>query len=310
MSILGTRVVRKEDPALLTRGGVYVADLHEPRLEGAGYVAFARSPMAHATITSIELDDAKAMPGVLGVFTSADVDLEPVAGMMAPPAMARPQLAVDRVRFVGEPIAVVVAETATQAADAADAIWADLEPLPAVIGVEASATEEVLLYPEAGTNAAATLDFGSDPNLFDGCEVTVSLRIENQRVAICPLEGRGAASAWTADGRLYHWSSTQGAHGTRDQLKDMYGLEPDQVRVITPDVGGGFGAKTTVTAEEQLLPWLARTLDRPVRWSETRTESMLGLGHGRAQYQVAELGGTRDGRIEAYRLTVVQDAGA
>jgi carbon-monoxide dehydrogenase large subunit len=309
VSILGTRVVRKEDPALLTRGGIYVADLHEPRLEGAAYVAFARSPMAHATITSIEVDDAKAMPGVLGVYTSADIDLEPVAGMMAPPAMARPQLAVDRVRFVGEPIAVVVAETATQAADAADAIWADLDPLPAVVGVETSATDEVLLFPEAGTNAAATLDFGSDPNLFDGCEVTVSLRIENQRVAICPLEGRGAASVWTADGRLYHWCSTQGAHGARDQLKDMYGLEPDKVRVITPDVGGGFGAKTSVTAEEQLLPWLAKALGRPVRWSETRTENMLAMGHGRGQVQQAVMGGSKNGRIEAFRLEVLQDAG-
>jgi carbon-monoxide dehydrogenase large subunit len=168
----------------------------------------------------------------------------------------------------------------------------------------------VLLFPEAGTNAAATLDFGSDPNLFDGCEVTVSLRIENQRVAICPLEGRGAASAWTADGRLYHWCSTQGAHGARDQLKDMYGLEPDQVRVITPDVGGGFGAKTSVTSEEQLLPWLARALGRPVRWSETRTENMLAMGHGRGQVQQVEMGGSKDGKIEAFRLSVLQDAGA
>jgi carbon-monoxide dehydrogenase large subunit len=310
VSILGTRVVRKEDPALLTRGGIYVADLHEPRLDGAAYVAFARSPMAHATITSIEVDDAKAMPGVLGVYTAADIDLEPVAGMMAPAEMARPQLAVDRVRFVGEPIAVVVAETAIQAADAADLIWADLEPLPAVVGVESAVAGEVLLFPEAGTNAAATLDFGSDPNLFDGCEVTVSLRIENQRVAICPLEGRGAASAWTADGRLYHWCSTQGAHGARDQLKDMYGLEPDQVRVITPDVGGGFGAKTSVTSEEQLLPWLARALGRPVRWSETRTENMLAMGHGRGQVQQVEMGGSKDGKIEAFRLRVLQDAGA
>jgi carbon-monoxide dehydrogenase large subunit len=303
-------VVRKEDPALLTRGGIYVADLSDPRLDGAAHVAFARSPMAHATITSIEVDEAKAMPGVLAVYTAADIDLEPVAGMMAPPAMARPQLAVDRVRFVGEAIAVVVAETATQAADAADAIWADLEPLPVVVGVESAVEGEVLLFPEAGTNSAATLDFGSDPNLFDGCEVVVPLRVENQRVAICPLEGRGAASVWTADGRLYHWCSTQGAHGARDQLKDMYGLEADKVRVITPDVGGGFGAKTSVTAEEQLLPWLAKALGRPVRWSETRTENMLAMGHGRGQVQQVEIGGSRDGRIEAFRLNVLQDAGA
>jgi aerobic carbon-monoxide dehydrogenase large subunit len=310
MSILGTRVVRKEDPALLTRGGIYLADVSDPRLEGAAYVAYARSPMAHATISSIEVDEAKAAPGVLGVFTAADIDLAPVAGMMAPAPMARPVLAVDRVRFVGEPIAAVVAETAAQAADAVELIWADLEPLPAVVGVEEAMKDEVLLFPDHGSNVSADFNFGSADDLFDGCDAVVSLRIENQRVAACPLEGRAAAAAWAPDGRLHYWNATQHAHGARDAIAGMYGLEASQVRVVAPDVGGGFGAKISPTSEEALLPWLAREVGRPVRWGETRTENMRAMGHGRAQVQHVEMGGSRDGTIQAFRLNVLQDAGA
>jgi carbon-monoxide dehydrogenase large subunit len=250
------------------------------------------------------------MPGVLAVYTAADIDLPPQPGLMAPPTMARPVLAQDRVRFVGEPLAVVVAETAAQAADAADAIWADMEPLDAVVDVEEAAKDEVLLFPEAGTNASMALDFGSDEALFEGCEVVVRLRIENQRVAACPLECRAAAAAWAPDGRLHYWVSTQHAHGVKDAVAGIYGLDPAQVRVVAPDVGGGFGAKIGASPEEVLLPWLAKQLDRPMRWGETRTENMLAMGHGRAQVQYVELGGSRDGKLGAYRLKVLQDAGA
>ena len=120
---------------------------------------------------------------------------------------------------------------------------------------------------------------------------------------------RAAAAAWV-DGRLTQWASTQHAHGVRDALAGVYGLEPAQVRVITPDVGGGFGAKIGSYPEELLLGWLARQVGRPVRWTETRSENMVGLGHGRAQLQTIEIGGRRDGTVEAYRLTVLQDGGA
>ena len=146
--------------------------------------------------------------------------------------------------------------------------------------------------------------------IFDGCDVVVAQRMVNQRLAPCPLEVRAVAARWEPDGRLTQWSCTQGPHGTRNHLARVLGVEREMVRVITPDVGGAFGAKTGSYPEEVLVPWLARRLGRPVRWVETRSESMLGLGHGRNQIQTATLGGTRDGKLLAYRLNVIQDIGA
>ena len=156
------------------------------------------------------------------------------------------------------------------------------------------------------------LAFGDQPPEGEGpeaCEVWVRQAIVNQRVAPCPLEVRSSAAAWV-DGRLIHWCSTQSAHGVRDQLVATYGLEPDQVRVIAPDVGGGFGAKASGHPEDVLLGWLARHCGRPVRWVETRSENMVAMVHGRAQYQEITVGGRRDGTIEAYHLAITQDAGA
>jgi len=311
MSIFGNRVPRVEDPKLLTDGGTYVADLRIPELDGAAHVTYVRSTMAHARITSVEVDEARSAPGVLGVFTAADVDLAdlPAGSPMFNAAMTRPYLARDKVRFVGEPVAVIVSERPEQGADAAELVWPDYDPLPAVIDPVAAATDEVLLHDAAGTNVVVDLTFGRTDDLFDGCEVVVTQDLVNQRVAAVPLESRAAAAAWV-DGRLVQWASTQHAHGVRDALAGVYGLEPAQVRVITPDVGGGFGAKVGSYPEELLLGWLARQVGRPVRWSETRSENMVGLGHGRAQHQTIEIGGRRDGTVEAYRLTVLQDGGA
>jgi aerobic carbon-monoxide dehydrogenase large subunit len=311
VSIFGNRVPRVEDPALLTDGGTYVADLDVPELAGAAHVVYVRSTMAHARIESIDVDEAKAAPGVIDVVTGADVDLGPVPPPMPmfPDAMVRPVLATDTVRYVGEPVAVIVAETPTAAADAADLIWPDYDPLPAVVDPADSLAGEVLLFPEAGTNVALELAFGRDESLFDGCEVVVTETVENQRVAAVPLEVRSAAVAWV-DGRLVQWSSTQHAHGVRGALAAYYGLDESQVRVVAPDVGGGFGAKIGSYPEELLLAWLARRVGRPVRWLETRSENMVGLGHGRGQRQTVEIGGRRDGTVEAYRITVLQDSGA
>jgi aerobic carbon-monoxide dehydrogenase large subunit len=311
VSIFGNRVPRVEDPALLTDGGTYVADLDVPELAGAAHVAFVRSTMAHARVGGIDVSEAKAAPGVLDVVTAADVDLGPVPPPMPmfPDAMVHPVLATDTVRYVGEPVAAIVAESPTAAADAADLIWPDYDPLPAVVDPADALAGEVLLFPEAGTNVALELAFGRSDDLFDGCEVVLTETIENQRVAAVPLEVRSAAVAWV-DGRLVQWSSTQHAHGVRGALAAFYGLDESQVRVVAPDVGGGFGAKIGSYPEELLLAWLARRVGRPVRWLETRSENMVGLGHGRAQRQTVEIGGRRDGTVEAYRLTVLQDGGA
>ena len=311
MSVFGDRVVRVEDPKLLTEGGTYVADLRIPELDGAGHVTYVRSTMAHARLEAINVDEARLAPGVLGVFTAADVDLAdlPPGSPMFNAGMTRPYLARDKVRFVGEPVAVIVTERPEQGVDAAELIWPDYDPLPAVVDPKAAATDEVVLHDAAGTNVVVDLTFGRTADLFEGCEVVVTQDLVNQRVAAVPLESRSAAAAWV-DGRLVQWASTQHAHGVRDKLVEVYGLEPAQVRVITPDVGGGFGAKIGSYSEELLLGWLARRVGRPVRWTETRSENMVGLGHGRGQNQRIEIGGRRDGTVEAYRLTVLQDSGA
>ncbi len=312
MSILGNRVVRREDPALLTVGGTYVDDV---ALEGAAYVTYARSPVAHARITSIDVEAARGAPGVVAVFTAADLDIPPAAPAMPmfPAAMARPWLAGDRVRFVGEPVAAIVSETKTAGADAADLVVVDYDALPAVVDVPA-AESGAALFEECGTNLACDLGamFGFSPSadLFDGCDAVVRQRIINQRVAPCPMEVRAAAAAWGDDGRLTQWASCQAPNSLRTQLAANMGVEEAKVRIIAPDVGGGFGAKAAFYPEEQLLGWIARRISRPVRWVETRSESMLTLGHGRAQIQSVELGGTSDGRLLAWRNVVLQDAGA
>lgn len=311
MSIFGNRVPRVEDPKLLTVGGTYVADLQVPELDGAAHVTYVRSTIAHARILSIDVDEARTAPGVLGVFTAADVDLAPLpAGSpIFNAAMVRPLLADGVVRFVGEPIAAIVSERPEQGVDAAELVWPDYDPLPVVVDPVAARRDEVILHEAAGTNVVVDLAFGRTDDLFDGCEVVVTQDVVNQRVAAVPLESRAAAVAWV-DGRLVQWSSTQHAHGVRDTLATVYDLDPAQVRVVAPDVGGGFGAKIGNYPEELLLAWLAKRVGRPVRWAETRSENMVGLGHGRGQLQTIEIGGRRDGTVEAYRLTVLQDGGA
>lgn len=308
MSILGTRVVRVEDPRFLTGEGTYIGNLDLP---GALHLTFVRSSVAHGKIVSIDADEARAMPGVVAVWTAADIDLEP-----APPAHAFmnkairfPFVAVDTVRFVGDIVAVVVSTDKTSGTDAAETVIVDYEFLPVVLDLDESFRGETLLHLNAESNIVLTFASASNEDIFADCEVVVDLVIENQRVAPVPMEVRSCASVWDGQ-RLTQWACSQGAHGARDGLADALGLEKEQVRVITPDVGGGFGAKSGVYAEEIIVGWATRKLGAPVRWTETRTENMLSMGHGRGQRQRTRMGGTRDGRITAYRLDVLQDAGA
>jgi carbon-monoxide dehydrogenase large subunit len=311
MSLFGQRVPRVEDPKLLTEGGTYVADLRIPELDGAAFVTYVRSTAAHATLASIDVSEARTAPGVLGVFTGADVDLAdlPLGTPMGNPAITRPLLAKDKVRYVGEPVAAIVTEHPEQGPDAAELVWPEYDPLPALVDPHVAVSDEVVVHEAAGTNTVVDLAFGRTDDFFDGCEVVVTRDVVNQRVAAVPLEVRSAAATWI-DGRLVQWSSTQNAHGTRNTLASAYGLESDQVRVIAPDVGGGFGAKMGGYPEEVLLGWLSKQVGRPVRWLETRSENMVGLGHGRGQHQTIEIGGRRDGTVEAYRLTILQESGA
>jgi carbon-monoxide dehydrogenase large subunit len=313
MSLLGTRVVRVEDPDLLTIGGKYVDDLAPA---DAVYATFVRSAMAHAQITGVDTSEALDIPGVIGVYTAVDLGLQanPPSMPMLDQQMLRTRLATDRVRYVGEPIAVVISDTAAAGADAVDMVYVDYEPLPAVVTAADSVQDETLLFPEAGTNVVFAGPSQADDDFFDGCEVTVDLTFNNQRIAPCPLEVRATVARWAHgdDGsmRLTQWSSTQGAHGTRDTLAAATGVDPAQVRVICPDVGGGFGAKNGGYPEDVVVALVARELDRPVRWVETRSESMLGLVHGRGCVFTATIGGDRDGNVKAYRVHSLQDGGA
>jgi carbon-monoxide dehydrogenase large subunit len=223
--------------------------------------------------------------------------------------MVRPLVATDVVRFAGEIVAVVVSDGRASGADAAELVMVDYDPLPAVLSAEESLTDEVLLFPEVGTNVAGRSGKEHDETLFDGCETVVSGTFWSQRMAAAPMEPRSSAATVDADGRLLYWGTTQTPHTDKMILSGMLGLDPDQVRVVSPDVGGGFGAKM-LEAEGVLVAWLARKLGHPVRWTETRSENMLNLPQGRAQRLEFTLGGTRDGTVLAYRLNVLADVGA
>jgi aerobic carbon-monoxide dehydrogenase large subunit len=307
---LGSPMRRVEDARLLVGAGRYVADLD---LGDALAVSWVRSTEPHARLTGVRTAAAAASSGVVMVVTAADLDLGPLP---VPPQLAdlgqelrRPWLAGDVVRFVGEPIAAVVAQTRGQAEDAAELVEVDYQWLAPVPDAETAARDEVLLFPEAGTNTAFTLEQPPSADLFDDCEVVITQRHVIPRLAPCPLEGRAAAAVWDDD-RLTFWVSTQAPHRMRDALAAGLGLDPARVRVRCPEVGGAFGAKGAPYPEELLVAWLARRAGRPLRWVESRSESMLGLHHGRGQVQTVTLGGRRDGTLLAYRLEVLQDCGA
>jgi carbon-monoxide dehydrogenase large subunit len=275
------------------------------------HLTFVRSSMAHARLIGIDASEALSMPGIRAVWTAADIDIAPAgpANGMMNKAMLFPYLAIDTVRYVGDLVAIVVSEDKTSGVDAAETVIVDYEPLEAVLDMDDSFSNRVLLHPDAETNVVLTFAARSNDDIFADCEVVVDLVIENQRVAPAPMEVRSCVSTWDGE-RLTQWACSQGAHGARDGLAEVFGLDKSQVRVITPDVGGGFGAKSGVYPEEILVGWATRKLGVPVRWTESRTENMLAMGHGRAQRQRTRMGGTRDGRITAYRLDLLQDAGA
>jgi carbon-monoxide dehydrogenase large subunit len=306
--VLGRRVLRVEDERLLTVGGTYVDDVQVPELARAARVTFVRSPCAHALITGIDPSAALAEPGVVAVLTAEDAAGLP--GKQDDP-MAEPLLAAGRVRFVGEPVAMVITDGRYQGEDVAELVSVDYDPLDAVIDLDDALAGRTLLFPAAGTNLVAADGDPEDTGdaLFDGCDAVAEAVIVNQRVAPVPIEARGAAATW-ADGRLTVWASTQNAQIARSVLAKRLGLDRAAVRVIVPDVGGGFGAKIGADRDMIAVGWAATRVGKPVRWAETRRENLVAMTHGRGQRQRIRIGGTRDGRILAYRLDLVQDAGA
>ncbi len=307
-SILGNAVLRREDPTILAGAARYYDDLP---VEGVTHIVFVRSPIAHATVESIDITDAETMPGVLGVYCASNFPMEPIQGfMMLPPEFNRPPLATDRVRFVGDIVAAVVAETRAQAVDAAEQVIVDYEPLPVVIDPEqAMAPDAPLLFEAHGSNLAIAFDFGEDPTLMDDAEVVVSGRFVNQRVAAVPMEPNGIVVSVDGDG-LFVQVPTQAPHSVAGDIAGALGLPAESVRVVAPAVGGGFGAKMDMYVEYAIAAKAAQALGRPVKWTETRSENMVSMTHGRGQIQHVELGLKRDGTITALRAKVFQDSGA
>jgi len=310
MTLRGTPVRRREDEPLLRGRGQFVANRQLPGMLHAHYVV---STVAHARLDAIDTSAARMAPGVVEVITAADLDFGPLPAINPAfdPAMVRHPLATDRVRYVGEPIAIVIAETPAAARDAAELVDIDYDVLDAVVDPEQALEGGVTLFEgTAEGNVVIRMDAGDLEADFSSCDVVVEVRTVNNRLAPAALEPRVAVSAWGDDGRIHHYNAGQGVHPVRAALAGSLGVDPSDLHVTSSDVGGSFGAKARPHAEEVILPWLARRLERPVSWVPSRSDDMTGLGHGRAQIQYCTIGGSRDGRIEAYHLHIVQDAGA
>ena len=312
-SILGNRVRRVEDPELLTGRSTYVDDLRVP---GTVHAVFVRSPFAHARISSIDTSEAEAASGVLAVHTAATLGSEWVPPFaVVNEEVGHPPLADGVARYVGDPVALVVALTRAQAVDAAELVDIDYDELPAVVDMEeALAPDAPLQFPELGSNIARTVhalhpDVPGD--VLADADVVVRARIENQRIATAPLEGNAILADPRPEGdvALTAYIATQQPHLARDLLVKFTGLEKDQVRVVTPHVGGAFGGKAGISYPHAAVVAAARALGRPVAWAETRSEAMLSM-HGRGQVQYAELGLKRDGRIVGLRARNIGDCGA
>jgi len=308
-SILGTRVLRTEDPELLLGAGRFVDDL---RLEHALHVVFVRSEMAHALLQGVDVGAALQSPGVVAVYTAADLGVAPHHGMAkVHNDFARPPLAQGKVRFVGEAIAAVVARTVAEGRDAADLVVVDYEPLAAVVDAEAALEQDspVLFEPHGDNTAVAATD-DVNAGIFADADVVVRGRYVNQRVAVAPMEPHAAAAVVGDDGRLTFYGSTQMPHLLHQLLCRALGVDKSQVHVVTPHVGGGFGGKAGLYPEQVVVAVAAQRLGRPVTWASTRSDDMVSLAHSRGQVQYVELGCRRDGTFTGLRVRLVGDGGA
>jgi carbon-monoxide dehydrogenase large subunit len=308
-SIFGSVVHRIEDPRFLTGRARYVDAL---RPEGAARAVFVRSIIAHGRLSGIDARAARSMPGVLAIMTAEDLHLpvRPPAGNVEGP-FERPVPARDVVRYVGEPVAMVLARTLGEALDAAETVAMDVEPIEPVLGAEAALSPGApLLFPEAGTNLAHAFEEGWGEDVLEDAEVVVRLRVMHQRLAPSPMETNGVLVEPAEDGGLLIHVSTQVPFDVRADVAEIFGLEKERVRVVAPDVGGGFGTKLHVYPEYLMCTAAALRLGRAVAWQETRTESLVGLNHGRAQIHEVELGARRDGTLVGLRVDMLADMGA
>jgi aerobic carbon-monoxide dehydrogenase large subunit len=311
---VGSEVKRLEDPRLIRGQAQYTDDLV---FSGLAHAAVVRSPHAHARLARVDVSRAAAHPGVLAVFTARDLAgaMQPRPLILAPPGIKNPArlcLAADVVRFAGEPVAFVVALDRATARDAADLVEVDYAPMAPVMDPEgAAAPGAPQLYADVPGNVAYEFAWtaGDVAAAFAGAHRVVRCRVVNQRLCALPLETRGCVAQWQA-GALTFWQSTQGAHKTKALLAETLGIAEHAVRVITPEVGGGFGVKFGLHDEEALTAFAARKLGRAVKWIETRSEHMVATNHGRGMAHTGELAVGRDGAVLGLRVTGVGDLGA
>ena len=321
----GAAVKRREDPRFLRGEGRFIDDVTLP---GLLHAAFLRSPHAHARIARVDTTAAAAAPGVVRVLTFADLErwMKPLPLFGAvPPGLAAvvtfdmrqtPQWALcrDRARYVGEIVAMVVADCPERAEDSVDLIRVDWELLTPVVDMTRAAEPGApLLHPEWGSNIGVgfTHSIGDADRAFAQADVTVTETFHIQRYVGMPLENRGVVATWDRrDGTMTTWNSTQVSHFVQQGLTGALGLPPHKIRVIAPDLGGGFGTKASGYPEDALVPIAAMALGRPVKWIENRREHMSGAAHARHQVHAISLAATRDGAILAVRDRIWLDLGA
>jgi carbon-monoxide dehydrogenase large subunit len=314
-TLVGKRVRRREDPRLITGTATYVEDIQMP---GMHYATIVRSPHAAAKIRSINTKQAEAAPGVMVVFTGKDTKgVGPIPCGASLPGLRVPHhnvLAIDRVYYVGHPVAVVVATDRYLARDAADLVEVDYEVLQAVADPEKAQTKGApAVHPEWPDNVAFTFhqEGGEVDKAFAEADVVVKQRITSQRLVPMAMETRGVVGEWHgADRQLNLYTSTQVPHLVRTLVAGMLGLEENRMRVITPEVGGGFGSKLNVYAEEALMGFVAMKINKPVKWIESRRENFLCTIHGRGHVDFYEVAAKRDGTIVGIKLKIIQDLGA
>jgi carbon-monoxide dehydrogenase large subunit len=328
---IGRPLPRFEDLRLVRGAGRYSDDISMP---GQAIAAFVRSPHAHAAVKRIDTALAQAMPGVIAVLTGADYVADGLKGAMqranpadavdikrrafAPqkrPVLEEPQLplAVDRVRYPGEAVAIVVAETLFQARDAAEAVEVDYDVLPAVTDLRAAGRTEAI-WPSVPDNVALDQEFGDAATVraaFDVADLVVAQTFRNQRIANAQVEPRSGVASYDAATETHTLiSGNQGVHVPRMVLAESFGLPPDKVRFVCPDVGGGFGLRNNLYPEQAVILWASKRVGRPVKWTNDRSESFLADYAGRDMVTTARLALTRDGRITAYEVDHIGTCGA
>ena len=322
--LVGQRVKRREDPRLIQGRATYVDDV---KIAGMLHLALKRSDIAHGRILSIDTSAAEALDGVEAVFTGAQIAelFGPLPSLLPFPAPERRAVATDVVRFVGEPVAVVVARDRYVARDAADAITVDYEPLPVAVDPEQAMTgQPVVLHADfpnnlmlgplpsgTGVGADGEVDDTAIDQAFAEAEVVISQRMVNQRLAPTPIEPRGVVAHYEpGKDTITIWSSTQSPHMLRSFIASMNDMGEDQVRAIAPEVGGGFGCKSAGSAEECVTAAVSRRLGVPIKWIEERSEAFLATSHGRDLIGYVDLAGRRDGAVLGFKLRIVADVGA